>query len=173
LDVKAYDHILFVLTLCSVYLAKDWKRVLILVTAFTIGHSLTLALSAYKIIKIAPNIVETLIPLTIIFTAISNIIKSHKSNSFSILLYLMAGFFGLIHGLGFSNYLNALLGSAESIVTPLLGFNLGVEFGQIIIVILGMMFSYIFIDFLKLSHRWWTIFVSIVAIMVSLYLLLK
>lgn len=173
LDLKAYDHILFVLTLCAVYAVRDWKKVLILVTAFTLGHSLTLALSVYKLVSFSPNVIEKLIPVTIIITGLMNIIKSNSSRSFSGWLYGLAGFFGLIHGLGFSNYLNALLGTEESIVFPLLGFNLGVEGGQLIIVAAGMILSYILVDFLKLSHKWWTVFVSVLSIIVSLYLLFK
>jgi ABC-type antimicrobial peptide transport system permease subunit len=173
LNLSAIDHILFVLTLCAVYTVGEWKKVLILVTAFTIGHSLTLGLSVYDVVHFKPSIVEHLIPITIIFTALINLWNKDKKSQSMNVLYAMACFFGLIHGLGFSNYLKELLGKEEGILVPLLGFNLGVEGGQIIIVACGMLLNYILINVLNINPRYWTVVVSIIAIIVSTYLLVK
>lgn len=173
LDLNAYDHILFVMALCAVYNVKDWKKVLVLVTAFTIGHSLTLALSVFNIVRIKPSIIELLIPITIIATALFNIFNDERKNKSMTILYCAALFFGLIHGMGFSNYLNALLSEEESPLLPLLGFNLGVECGQIIVVIIAMLLSFIFNNVLKLSNRYWTVSVSVIAIAVALYIISK
>ncbi len=173
LDLKAYDHILFVLTLCAIYAASQWKNVLILVTAFTIGHTVTLALSTLGIVSINGELVEFLIPLTIILTAIYNFFKVRAENQKIVMHYLLAAFFGLIHGLGFSNYLKALLGGEDSIVTPLLAFNLGVEGGQIVIVMLTVITSIIAIRLLGIKQKYWVWGISILSIVVSTYLLVK
>jgi hypothetical protein len=163
LDYKnGYDHILFVLALCAVYLIRDWKKILILVTAFTIGHSITLALATLRIISVNTNWIEFLIPLTIFITAGSNLFRKEESiGQKNIQInYFFALFFGLIHGMGFSNYLRAILGKSESILSPLLAFNLGLEFGQIIVVILFLFISYILVDWLRVSRRDWKMVVS-------------
>lgn len=150
-----YDHILFVLALCAVYLIRDWKKILILVTAFTVGHSITLALATLNIISISSEIIEFLIPLTIFITAGSNLFrKDSVENNLPVQInYLFALFFGLIHGLGFSNFLRALLGKAESIVTPLFAFNVGLEIGQILVVAIFLGVSFVLVDILKVSRR--------------------
>ncbi|MDN5214542.1 HupE/UreJ family protein [Fulvivirgaceae bacterium BMA12] len=162
LDIDGYDHILFVVALCAVYAAKDWKNVLILVTAFTVGHSVTLALSTLNIIQINGKIIEFLIPVTIFITAISNITKPdsavHK-RKISI-NYAYALFFGLIHGLGFSNYLKGLLGKDVSIVSQLLAFNVGLELGQIAIVIIYILISFIFIKIFNVAKNKWSLITS-------------
>lgn len=136
LDLRAYDHIAFIIAFAAIYQLSDWKKVLILVTAFTIGHSITLALATLKLISVNSDLVEFLIPVTILITAISNLFTDEKEihNKKINLNYLLAGVFGLIHGLGFSNYLQAILGKDESIISQLLAFNVGLEGGQIIIV---------------------------------------
>ena len=161
-DVTAYDHILFIVALCATYLASQWKMILVLVTAFTIGHSVTLALATLNIILISPEIIEFLIPVTILLTAIFNVVRREETISPADrrLKYGLALFFGLIHGMGFSNYLRQLLGQEESIWQPLLAFNLGLEFGQILIVLVIMGLSYLFMNKLRVSHRDWNVFVS-------------
>jgi len=136
-DLNGYDHILFLMALSAVYLLTDWKKVLILVTAFTIGHSLTLALATLKIITVPVDLIEFLIPVTIFISAFSDFFYKKKINEKKIhhFKYSLAMFFGLIHGMGFSNYLISLLGSESNIVMPLFAFNLGLELGQIIIII--------------------------------------
>ena len=162
LDVNGYDHILFVIVLCALYQSSDWKKVLVLVTAFTIGHSITLALATLRIVMVNPDLIEFLIPVTILFTAISNLFtKDGKVAEGKIWRnYLYAGFFGLIHGLGFSNYLRALLGQDETIITQLFAFNVGLEVGQIIIVALFMIISFIMVSIAGVSRRDWKMIVS-------------
>ena len=162
LDINGYDHILFVIALCAIYAAQDWKKVLILVTAFTIGHSITLALSALDIINFRSDIIEFLIPVTIFITAFANIVRKQNTlkPSFVNLNYFFGLFFGLIHGLGFSNYLKSLLGREESIVSQLLAFNLGLELGQIIIVLVFMIISFIFTGLFNVARRDWNLVIS-------------
>lgn len=162
LDINGYDHILFVIALCVLYLPRDWRKILIIVTAFTIGHSVTLALATLNIVRINPSFIEFLIPVTIFITALSNIVK--KQQNFDPkqiqLNYVFALFFGLIHGLGFSNYLRSLLGRDESIVMQLFAFNLGLELGQIVIVIAFLILSYLFIGIFGVQRRDWRLVVS-------------
>jgi len=174
LDTNGYDHILFITVLCALYDPADWKKILILVTAFTVGHSLTLALAALNIVKVNPSLIETLIPVTIILTGVYNIFRvmaAGNSKGNVAFNYALAGFFGLIHGLGFSNYFRAILGKEESIVKPLLAFNAGVEVGQIIMVSLIMVVSYVFVMQLKTPKKMWTLTISAVGIYMAAYLL--
>lgn len=159
---NGYDHILFVIALCALYLMRDWKKILILITAFTVGHSITLALSTLNIVSIKPELIEFLIPLTIFITAVSNIFRDEEAqSSFSLQLnYGYALGFGLIHGLGFSNYLKTLLGKDEGIITQLLAFNIGLEFGQIIIVAIFLIAAFITVDLMGRSRRDWKIILS-------------
>lgn len=174
-DIKGYDHILFLVSLCGIYLFKNWKKVLVLVTAFTIGHSITLALASLKIIIVNSALIELLIPITILITAISNILtkKTDFSSSLHKLKYIVALFFGLIHGLGFSNYLRSLLGVEENITGPLFAFNLGLEAGQIAIVILILTLAYIFINVLKTPRREWNLVLSGAALGISLIMTIE
>lgn len=160
LDWKGYDHILFVMVLCGTYLLSDWRKVLILVTAFTIGHSITLALSVFKIIHVKTDLIEFLIPVTILVTAASNILAGKSKPKGLYLKYAFALFFGLIHGLGFSNYLNSLLGKSTNIVAELFAFNVGLEFGQIIIVSGILIFSFLLLNVFKVKKWDWTFFLS-------------
>lgn len=153
LDWQGYDHILFVLALCGIYTTADWKKVLVLVTAFTIGHSITLALSVFKLISINTSLIEFLIPVTILVTALSNIISKRQKPKGQKFKYTMALFFGLIHGLGFSNYLKSLLGKSSSITAELFAFNIGLEFGQVLIVTAIMAISFVLIWIVKIK-RW-------------------
>lgn len=159
---NGYDHILFVVALSAIYLVRDWKRILLLVTAFTIGHSITLALATLQIISVKTQLVEFLIPLTIFITAFSNLFRTEESIVTARIQtnYLFALFFGLIHGMGFSNYLRAILGKSQNIASPLLAFNLGLEFGQIIVVGLFLAASFILVDLAGLSRRDWKMVLS-------------
>lgn len=154
------DHILFVFALAAGYLFIDWKKILILVTAFTIGHSLTLALATLKIIEVRTDLVEFFIIITIIITAISNLFQKPITQSKISLNYIFALFFGLIHGLGFSNTLRALLSSSGEILTPLLAFNLGLEFGQIIVVAVFLFAGFISVNLLNVDRNTWKLVVS-------------
>jgi hypothetical protein len=161
LNWKGYDHILFVIVLCGAYTLTDWKRVLLLVTAFTIGHSITLALSVLKIITVKTDLIEFLIPVTILVTAASNILSGKSSRPKGVQLkYILALFFGLIHGMGFSNYLNSLLGKSTNIVAELFAFNIGLEFGQILIVIGILLISFVLINIFKVKKWNWNFFLS-------------
>lgn len=153
LDWQGYDHILFVIALCGTYMIADWKKVLILVTAFTVGHSITLALSIFKIIHVNTPLIEFLIPVTILITALSNITSKRQKPKGQKFKYTIALFFGLIHGLGFSNYLKSLLGKSSSITAELFAFNVGLEFGQILIVAAILMISFVLIWIVKIK-RW-------------------
>lgn len=136
LDIKGYDHILFVISLTILYSIKEWKSLLILITAFTIGHSITLAFTALELISFDSIKVEALIILSISITALLNIIRNGKTPNTNgmKLYYAIALVFGFIHGMGFASYLKAILGKSSSLITSLLGFNLGLELGQILIV---------------------------------------
>jgi len=174
-DLKGYDHILFILTLCAVYSLSAWKKVLILVTAFTIGHSLTLALATLELIRIDTGLIEFLIPLTIFLTALANILVPGQKVSplLHSLKYAAALFFGLIHGLGFSNYLRSLLGSEKGLVFPLFSFNLGIEAGQILIVASIMLLTMVVVELLHYSRREWHVLLSGAGLGVSLVLMIE
>lgn len=171
-DLNGYDHILFIVALCAVYKPADWKRLLILVTAFTIGHSLTLALSVLDIIRVPSDFIEFLIPVTIILTAVLNLRKSTKKQAvFATLTYWIAAIFGLIHGMGFSNYLRSLLGKSTDIITQLLAFNIGLELGQLVIVALLLITTFIVVEGAKVKHQLWSIWLSGVAAGAALVIL--
>lgn len=175
LDWNAYDHILFLIALAVVYDFKNWKKVLWLITLFTIGHTLTLILAAYKIVAISSNWVEFLIPATIIITALFNIFyvgKATKESKTNINLFL-ALFFGLIHGLGFSGYFKMLIGQKSSKLIPLLEFALGIEIAQIIIVFLILILGFLFQTIFRFSKRDWILIISSFVIGVTLHLLVN
>ena len=159
-DWKGYDHILFVMALCLPYFLKYWKQVLILITAFTIGHSVTLALSVFNKILIPSTWIEFLIPITIIITALENLFRNNTQPKFVKFRYVAALLFGLIHGLGFSNYLKSMMGKSEKIITQLLAFNIGLELGQLLIVLAVLIVSFIFVRLLNMKQREWTVFIS-------------
>ena len=175
LDFRGYDHIMFVIALCAIYIARDWTKVLILVTAFTIGHSITLALATLQIIRVNSELVEFLIPLTIFITAFSNLfVRTDTIRKSKIQTnYILALFFGLIHGMGFSNYLRSLLGKDESIVTQLLAFNIGLEVGQIIIVVTFMVISFILTEIFGVNRRDWKLIVSSAVMGISLMMIIE
>lgn len=164
-DINGYDHILFVIALCAIYRITDWQKILYLVTAFTIGHSITLALAALELIEYSTDLIEFLIPVTIILTCVSNFF--HRSTEsvldpeeFSRVRYFFAMMFGLIHGMGFSNYLKSLLGKNESIVVQLLAFNIGLEFGQLLIVAVAMTLAFLVLDGFKMKKHSWNLILS-------------
>lgn len=160
-DLKGIDHILFILALCLRYQFADWRKILVLVTAFTIGHSITLALSVFNIVHYSVKWIEFLIPVTIVITAFSNLfIRKFAFKSRFPAIYFFALFFGLVHGLGFSSYLKSLLGTDRSVVVQLLAFNLGLEAGQLLIVLAVLLISFIFVGILKISRREYLLFIS-------------
>ncbi len=175
LDLQAYDHILFIAAMTAVYMWKDWKNVVILATAFTIGHTTTLALSTLEVILINTNMIEFLIALTVFITGFSNLfkIKEGFSKRLHAFKYIIALFFGLIHGLGFSNYLRYLLGEEISIVKPLFAFNLGLEIGQIVIILVILTVSFLLIKYAKVKRREWNLVISSMAMGIALMLMIE
>lgn len=166
LNTGALDHLLFIMVLCAVYLITDWKKLLVLITAFTIGHSLTLALSVYDVVRFNSAWVEFLIPLTIVLTALYNLTLAGKAvpRQKIQINYLLALFFGLVHGMGFANNIRFMLAESQSILLPLLGFNLGLELGQIIVVSILLLLSILAIKLMKLQHRYWAMGLSLIGL---------
>ncbi len=157
LDIHSYDHILFLVCLTAPYLLYQWKQILILITAFTVGHTTSLVLATFHIVKVPTDSIEFIIPLTIFITGLWNIvaIKNIVDSRTHWIKYVTALFFGLIHGLGFSNYLQSLLSVEKEILVSLLSFNLGIEVGQILIVLGIFLLNYVIINVLKTSRRDW------------------
>ncbi|MGZ3756639.1 MAG: HupE/UreJ family protein [Mucilaginibacter sp.] len=156
----ALDHQLFILALASVYTLKNVRQVLILVTAFTIGHSLTLALSVMDIIRFSSKWVEFLIPCTIFITALNNILLVDKKNVSARINYYLALGFGLIHGMGFANAIRIMLAKDQTIGWGLFGFNIGLEIGQIFVVAIILLVAQMLLNFLKVPRRDWIFFIS-------------
>ena len=163
LNIHAYDHLLFLIALTVPYVAKDWKRIIILVSCFTIGHTISLFLSVFNIVMVKASWVEILIPITIFITAFSNLIligKSSKNGNISFLAVVTI-FFGIIHGLGFSNYFNTILpGKPTDKLLPLLEFALGIEGAQIIVVIAVLILAFIAQNLLRFNKRDFTLIMS-------------
>ena len=160
ISTDALDHQLFILALASVYTFSNIKQVLILVTAFTIGHSLTLALSVLDVIRFPGKWVEFLIPCTIFITAINNLWRVNKKNGSINVNYWLALFFGLIHGMGFANTIRIMLARDQTIGWGLFGFNLGLEAGQIVVVAVILILATLFMNLLKVTRRDWVFFIS-------------
>ncbi len=169
-DLRGYDHILFIAALTVAYSLLEWRRLLILVTAFTLGHSITLALATIGVVAVNTALIEFLIPATILITSVYNIADNRAASGapelddrtriHHIILYMLAGGFGLIHGLGFSSFLRAVLGGEESIVIPLFSFNVGLEIGQIVIVTVLFGLGALLLRFAKMARRDWLLIVS-------------
>lgn len=173
LDFNAYDHILFLIVLAVVFSFNQWKKVLWLVTLFTIGHSLTLALSAFGILKVSMDLIEFLIPLTIFITGVVNVFTSKKSSSGKENVNLIfAVFFGLIHGLGFSNYFRMMVGKEDDKVFPLLEFALGIEAAQIIIVLGILIIGTLLQNFFRVTRRDWILVTSSIVIGFAIQMML-
>ena len=147
---------------------KDWKQVLILVTAFTIGHSLTLALCVFDVIRFSSKWVEFLIPVTIVITAISNLFQKKFTPKSIRINYFLALAFGLIHGMGFANSIRFMMADDQNIGWSLLGFNIGLEAGQIIVVTALLLLSHLIVTILKINRRDWVIFLSAAVFSIAL-----
>lgn len=191
-DLGAYDHILFIVALAAAYHIKNGKKLILLVTAFTIGHSIALALATLKIVHVNSSLIEFLIPVTIIATCVGTIIQKTKSKSPSHLdtkvldysqkevfhveqnsfTYVVIIGFGIVHGLGFSNYLRFILSENESLFTPLLAFNLGLELGQIFILTIALIINFVLLRYVKISQKKLPILISILIILISIPILL-
>ncbi|WP_188814918.1 HupE/UreJ family protein [Hymenobacter cavernae] len=180
-NLQAYDHLVFLLALCAPYVLADWRRVVALVTSFTVGHSLTLALATLGFVQYDVKVIETLIPITILLTCLLNMRQTGRGQERrldrqrSVLLALpnlLAAIFGLIHGLGFSSYLRELLGRQSRPVLELLAFNLGVELGQLLIVSIILLIGFVVLHLLHAARRDWILVVSGAAAGVAVVLLL-
>ena len=156
----ALDHQLFIAALAAIYLLKDWKQVLILVTAFTIGHSLTLALSVLDVIRVPSEWVEFLIPLTIVITAVTNLFQKEFTPRTVRINYFLALFFGLIHGLGFANTIRFILADDQNLGWSLFGFNVGLEVGQVVVVLAILILAHLIVSVFKIARKYWVIFLS-------------
>jgi hypothetical protein len=168
LTPEAMDHLLFVAALCLRYGWKDWKKVAVLVTAFTIGHSVTLALSALNYVSAPTAWIEFLIPLTIAFTAINNFLQKKNDQHQKLpLIYFFALFFGLIHGLAYASAFLDLEGK-EGLVPHLFAFNLGIELAQLVVVAAVLLLSFVIVDLLKISKSGWIRVASLLILAVSL-----
>lgn len=169
ISADALDHQLFVLALVAAYHIREWRQILVLITAFTIGHSITLAVSVFDIFRISTEWVEFLIPLSIVITAAENLFNKNPENSLHLRLhYLLSLFFGLIHGLGFANTARMAIASEQDIATPLLGFNIGLELGQILVVTIIIFINYLILNKLGLNKKYWTSVISIVVAVLAL-----
>ncbi|NQW27248.1 MAG: HupE/UreJ family protein [Flammeovirgaceae bacterium] len=178
LDFAGYDHMLFVVAISALYLASDWRKILILVTAFTFGHSITLAMATFDLVNVDSDLIEFLIPLTILITAGSNLFTRDRNRYIPStrkvsLNYLYAGFFGTIHGFGFSNYLKAILGRDTAIIKQLLAFNLGLEVGQIVVMIFFLIISAFFVGLFGVDRRDWKIIISSIIIGITFVLMIE
>ncbi|KUG09333.1 HupE/UreJ family protein [Solirubrum puertoriconensis] len=182
-NLQAYDHLVFLLALCAPYVLGDWRRVVALVTSFTIGHSITLALATLGIIAFNAALIEALIPITILLTCLANLLQvgrleprrndTRRTEPIVLTLpNLLAAVFGLIHGLGFSNYLRELLGQNSRPVLELFAFNLGVELGQLLIVLIILVVGFVVLRGFGAARRDWVLVVSGAAAGIATVLLL-
>ncbi|MGI4020452.1 MAG: HupE/UreJ family protein [Janthinobacterium lividum] len=160
ISTNALDHQLFIISLAAVYTFNDLKKVLILITAFTIGHSLTLALSVLDIIRFPSIWVEFLIPCTVFITAFNNILQLDKKERSIKTNYYLALLFGFIHGMGFANAIRMMLVKDQSICIGLVGFNVGLEAGQIFVVAFFLVTTFVFLKLLSVKRRDWVFFLS-------------
>ena len=173
ISIDALDHILFVLALAAVYSFNDLKKLIILVTAFTIGHSITLVLSVFNILRVPSDWVEFLIPLTIVITALDNILMRIHQKTLMSMNYYLALFFGLIHGMGFANLARMTLAKEQSLAIPLLGFNIGLELGQIAVVLAILVILFILLNIFKVNRKDWILFISSAVFALSLQMTLE
>ena len=160
ITTEALDHIFFIAALAAIYMLKDWRQVLILVTAFTLGHTITLALSSLNLVEVSSDWVEFLVPCTIVFTALSNLFQKNFTPKSIRINYFLALFFGLIHGLAFANTLRMLIAGDQSFAWSMFSFSLGLELGQVLIVFFILLLSQLAVALLKINRKDWVIFLS-------------
>jgi hypothetical protein len=173
ISLDALDHQLFIAALAAIYMLKDWKQVLVLVTAFTIGHSLTLALSVYDVIRFNSKWVEFLIPLTIVLTALSNLFQKKFTARSVRINYFLALLFGLVHGMGFANNIRFMLAGDQGLGWSLFGFNVGLEVGQIIVVLILLLLAHVVVNVFRANRREWVIFLSAAVFSLSLAMVIE
>jgi hypothetical protein len=169
ISVDAFDHLFFIMALTSIYLLKDIKQVLLLITAFTIGHAISLSLSVLNVVKINSALVEFLIPISIIITAEIQFVKSIHPKAPFRFKYVFALLFGLLHGLGFANTIRFILAESQQITLPLLSFNIGLEVGQILIVLLILLLAKLCIEVIGMPQKWWIRILNTIALAAGIY----
>ncbi|MEY8849743.1 HupE/UreJ family protein [Psychroserpens sp. XS_ASV72] len=174
-NANAYDHILFLIVLSVPYLFKDWKRILFLVSVFTLAHCLSLMLVVYKIISISQTLIDFLIPVIIFIVGLFNVFtagkKSH-TNTFG-LLFFATLFFGLVHGLGFTDDLNRLVATSESKWIAILEIGLGIEIGQLILCFVVLFISFLSQTLFRFSKRDWVMVSSSIVVGIVLPMLIR
>ncbi|WP_425076139.1 HupE/UreJ family protein [Psychroserpens sp. S379A] len=175
LHINAYDHILFLTALMLPYLFKDWKRILFLITVFTIGHCLSLTLATYGVISVNNNVISFIIPLTILVVALFNIFTAGKKTHHTKigLLFFITLFFGLVHGLGFTNELNSLISASENKLLAILEIGLGMEIGQLVIAFIVIFISFLCQTIFRFSKRDWIMVISAVVLGCVLPMLIR
>ena len=172
-DVEGYDHMLFLLALTAPYSYKDWKTVVLLATAFTVGHSVSLFLAATNLVRFSSTVIEALIPATIVFTCLGNLMTSANTPSGRSMIYRysLATAFGLIHGMGFSSFFRMIFNEGQSFVAQLFLFNLGVECGQVFIIAIILLVIGLFGKLLPHYRRRFSMVLSATALVVASTLL--
>lgn len=175
LDINGYDHVLFITALATPFVIKDWKKVIVLASLFTLGHTISLFLSVYQLVVFKTELIELLIPITILINAIYHLFFSVKSrNNHYFIEVILTLFFGLIHGFGFSNYFKSILsGDNQSKLFPLIEFALGIEAAQIIVVLVVLTFASILQNFFKVSKKEWILVVSSIIVGILIPMLLE
>ena len=169
ISINAFDHLFFIMALTSIYLLKDIKQVLLLITAFTIGHAISLSLSVLNVVKINSALVEFLIPISIIFTAEIQFVKSLQPKAPFRFKYVFALLFGLLHGLGFANTIRFIMAESQQIALPLFSFNVGLEVGQILIVLLMLLMAKLFVEIIGMPQKWWIRILNTIALGAGIY----
>jgi hypothetical protein len=169
ISVDAFDHLFFIMALTSIYLLKDIKQVLLLITAFTIGHATSLSLSVLNVVKINSALVEFLIPISIIITAEIQFVKSIHPKAPFRFKYVFALLFGLLHGLGFANTIRFIIAESQQIALPLFSFNLGLEVGQVLIVLLILLMAKLCIEIIGMPQKWWIRILNTIALAAGIY----
>jgi hypothetical protein len=161
-DIQAYDHLLFVMTLCASFQLNEWRKIIVIITAFTLGHSITLVLTAFSLIPENPRLIEILIPFTIMISAISNVWNDRASNQSNRMTwkYIIACLFGLIHGLAFASNFKMMIFENQSLILPLFAFNIGIEIGQLMVVGLFLIMLFVFTQVFRTKHQSWNTFIS-------------
>jgi len=166
LDINAYDHVLFLIVLTVPYIFKDWKRVLLLVSTFTLGHTLSLVLAAYNVVRVNGALIEFLIPITILVVALFNVFTAGKGAQKGKIgvLFISTLFFGLIHGLGFAREFHMLAGQTDNILFLLIEFAIGIEIAQVIIVFVVLFLGYLMQTLFRFSKRDWIMVISAIVV---------
>ena len=175
IDLQGLDHLCFIVSFCLLYSLKDWKYIIGLITAFTLGHCITLIISVLNIVTIKSSLVETLIPITILSSCANNywyLFSKKQSKPSTLITYGILFSFGLIHGLGFSNFLKMMIFEEDSVILPLLGFNIGIEIAQLMIVFSFLIFL-IFTQKVKANSKYLRIMINTIIVLVILNFLLE